>query len=82
MQGVRVPDAAQSVTFEVAGPAELLGIGNGDLSNNEDPRGHVHQAYQGRGLAILQSTTVPGDVTVKATAPGLAPAEVVLSSRN
>ncbi len=81
-QGVRVPDAAQSVTFEVAGPAELLGIGNGDLSNAEDPRGHVHQAYQGRGLAILQSTTVPGDVTVKATAPGLAPAQFVVNSRN
>ena len=78
--GVRVPDAAQSVTFEVAGPAEIIGIGNGDLSNGEDPRGHVHRAYQGRGLAILQSTTVPGGVTVKATAPGLESAVLVLQS--
>lgn len=80
--GVRVPDADQTVTFEVSGPAEILGIGNGDLSNSETPRGLVHRAYQGRGLAILQSTTAPGSITVKATAPGLESAEIVLNNRN
>jgi beta-galactosidase len=79
--GVRVPDAAQAVTFEVAGPAAIIGIGNGDLSNSEDPRGHMHQAYQGRGLAILQSKTAPGSITLKATAPNLAPATITLTSR-
>jgi beta-galactosidase len=79
--GVRLPDAAQVVTFEVTGPAEILGIGNGDLSNSEDPRGRTHQAYQGRGLAILQSKTTPGGITLKATAPNLAPATVTLTSR-
>jgi beta-galactosidase len=80
--GVRVPDAAQAVTFEVTGPAELIGLGNGDLSNCEDPRGRVHQTYLGRGLAILQSKTAAGGITVKATAPGLAPAQIVLNSQN
>jgi beta-galactosidase len=79
--GVRLPDAAQVVTFEVTGPAEILGIGNGDLSNSEDPRGRTHQAYQGRGLAILQSKTTPGGITLKATAPNLTPATVTLTSR-
>jgi beta-galactosidase len=79
--GVRVPDAAQAVTFEVVGPTEIIGIGNGDLSNPEDPRGRTHQAYQGRGLAILQSKTTPGGITLKATAPNLAPATVTLTSR-
>jgi beta-galactosidase len=79
--GVRVPDAAQVVTFEVTGPAGIIGIGNGDLSNSEDPRGRTHQAYQGRGLAILQSKTAPGGITLKATAPNLTPATVTLTSR-
>jgi beta-galactosidase len=79
--GVRVPDAAQAVAFEVNGPAGIIGIGNGDLSNSEDPRGLTHQAYQGRGLAILQSKTAPGSITLKATAPNLAPATVTLTSR-
>ena len=78
--GVRVPDAAQPVTFEVEGPAEIIGIGNGDLDNSEKPQSHVHQAYQGRGLVILQSKTPGGTITLKATAPGLAPASVTLTS--
>ena len=79
--GVRVPDAAEAVTFKVSGPAEIIGIGNGDLSNSEDPRGPTHRAYQGRGLAIFQSQTATGSITVKATAPNLAPATVTLMSR-
>lgn len=80
-QGVRVPNATQPVTFELAGPAELLGLGNGDLSNNEDPKAHTHRVHQGRGLAIVQSTTTVGEITVKASAPGLASAQIVLDSR-
>jgi beta-galactosidase len=77
--GVRVPDAAQLVTFAVAGPAEILGIGNGDLSNTDDPRDPVHPAFQGRGLAILRSRAAPGKVTLQATAPGLESAALVLA---
>ncbi len=81
-RGVRVPDAAAAVTFAVNGPGEIIGIGNGDLSNSENPRGRVHQAYQGRGLAILQSTRSAGRITVTATAAGLGSGDVVLASGN
>jgi beta-galactosidase len=80
--GVRVPDAAPEVTFAISGPAVILGIGNGDLDNTESCRGPTHQAFQGRGLAILQATDDAGDITVRATAPGLEPAVLVLPSRN
>ncbi len=80
--GVRVPDAAAAVTFAIDGPGEIIGIGNGDLSNSENPRGTVHQAYQGRGLAILQSTRSAGRITVKATAAGLGSGDAVVTSGN
>jgi beta-galactosidase len=80
-KGVRVPDASQMVTFEVEGPAKIIGIGNGDLNNSEDPLNSVHQAFQGRGLAILQSKTEAGRITLRATAPGLEQAAVTLTSR-
>jgi beta-galactosidase len=76
--GIRVPDATQQVTFEVSGPAEILGIGNGDLANTEDPRDDAHRAHQGRGLVILRSQTTAGEVRVRATAPGLEPGLAVL----
>jgi beta-galactosidase len=80
-QGVRVPNADQSLTFELDGPAEIIGIGNGDLNNTEDCKGRVHKAYQGKGLAILRSNEVSGKISLRVTAPGLETATLTLSSR-
>jgi beta-galactosidase len=79
--GVRVPDAEPEVSFEMTGPAGIIGIGNGDLNNIENCKANRHRAYEGRGLAILQTTTTPGGVTLKATAPGLESASVTLQSQ-
>jgi beta-galactosidase len=79
--GVRVPNAEPEVKFEMTGPVKIIGIGNGDLNNSENCRGDTHLAFQGRGLAILQTTTTPGGITLKATAPGLESASVNLQSR-
>jgi len=77
-QGVRVPGADPVLTFELTGPAVMLGIGNGDLNNVEDPKALRHKAFQGRALAILQAAGPPGMVVVKVSAPGLDPAVVEL----
>ena len=79
-QGVRVPDATNEVSFTLTGPARVLGIGNGDLDNSETSTTR-HQAYQGRGLAILQAGNQPGGVTFQAIAPGLEPASVYIQSQ-
>jgi beta-galactosidase len=79
--GVRVPNADAEVKFDLTGPAKIIGIGNGDLNNSENCQGDTHRAFQGRGLAILQTTTTPGSITLKATAPGLESANVTLQSR-
>lgn len=80
-KGVRVPDAGNELTFEVSGPGAVIGIENGNISSTENYVDMVHKAYQGRGLAILQSTTVPGSITVKVTSAGLKPAELTIVSR-
>ena len=79
--GVRVPDADAEVKFELNGPAKILGLGNGDLSNSENCQGDTHRAFHGCGLAILQTTTMPGSIVLQAKAPGLQPASVILQSR-
>jgi len=80
-QGVRVPDAKPELTFALTGPGQILGLGNGDIANREPVRGPDHAAYQGRGLALVQSSPVPGPIVLTASAPGLAPATVTLDSR-
>ena len=79
--GVRVPNADAEVKFELTGPAKIIGIGNGELSNSENCQGDTHRAFQGRGLAILQITDISGNITLKASTPGLEPASVILHSR-
>jgi beta-galactosidase len=80
-KGVRVPDAGNELTFEVSGPGAVIGIENGNISSTENYMDMVHRAYQGRGLAVLQSTTAPGSITLKVTSAGLEPAELTLVSR-
>lgn len=80
-QGVLVPDAANELTFHLDGPAEILGIGNGDLNSPESYKDTTHKVYFGRGLAILQSGKATGNITLKVTSPGLEPAVLSLNSQ-
>ena len=79
--GVRVPNADAEIKFELTGPAKIIGIGNGDLSNSENCQGDTHRTFQGRGLAILQITGNSGTITLQTSTPGLEPASVILHSR-
>ena len=81
-QGVRVPDAAPEVTLTLNGPARLLGMENGDLNSPEPYQGPTRKAFHGRGLAIFQSTTAAGKISVTATATGLEPATIELETEN
>jgi len=63
----------------VKGPAEIIGIGNGNLNDIDDCRDLVHRAYRGRGLAILQSTKEAGKITVKVSSSKLKTARLILT---
>jgi len=78
--GVRVPDAGQELAFEVDGPARIIGLGNGNIADSEPVTGPSHRVYEGRGLAIVQSSTNPGTIRLTASAPGLQPATLALES--
>jgi len=72
--GIRVPDSGLPVTFAVEGPARVLGIGNGNLDDTDQPGDLNRRVYQGRGLVILRVTGAAPAVTLRASAPGLQPA--------
>ncbi len=78
-EGIRVPDADPLLSFEIEGSAEILGIGNANLSSIEDTMDNEHKAYQGRGLLILRSGQEAGRILLKATSPGLESASLSLN---
>jgi hypothetical protein len=75
-RGNRVPDAGRAVTFEVSGAGRLIAAANADLSDESPVTGAQVKLYQGRAVAIVRSGAAPGTITLRATSPGLAPAEI------
>jgi beta-galactosidase len=78
--GVRIPGAENEIRFALSGPAQLVGIGNGDVSNSEPVTAPRHRAFEGRGLLVLKSATSPGAITLTASAAGLPTASLTLAS--
>ena len=78
-QGRVVPVADDLVTFSVAGPAAVAGVGNGNPSDHDPDKASARHAFNGRCLVIVQSKDgEAGEVVLSATAPGLIPAIVTL----
>ncbi len=67
----RDPSASQQLTFAVEGPAEIVGVINGDMTSEELTVGNTRRLYEGMASVILRSTDRPGTVTLTITAPGL-----------
>lgn len=76
-----VPTAGNKIAFKLAGPAALIGVGNGDPSCHEPDKGDSRSAFNGLAQAIVQTTRQSGEITLEATSPGLRPATLTLRSR-
>lgn len=59
--------ASQPLKFNVEGPAEIVGVINGDLTSNELTVGDTRSLYGGSCAVILRSTGEPGEVIFTAT---------------
>lgn len=70
-KGRRVQGAEAELTFTVEGPAEIVGVINGDITSPELTVGNTRSLYQGTATVILRSTRNAGKVILTATAPDL-----------
>jgi beta-galactosidase len=80
-QGRVVPITGNEVTFNVSGSGRLIGVGNGDPTDQAPDKGTSRKAFSGHCMAIVQSTKEAGDLTVEATSQGLAPATVTIAAK-
>jgi beta-galactosidase len=79
--GRTVPDADNSVTFTVDGPAENIGHGNGDHNCHDPEKGPMRRVFHGLAQLIVRSKAASGQATIRAEAEGLSPAELILTIR-
>jgi len=70
-QGRTVPITDNLVTFSVSGPAKIIGVGNGDPTDQSPDKGVARKAFCGYCMAVVQSEKTAGTITVEASSPGL-----------
>jgi beta-galactosidase len=81
VEGRVVPTAGNKIAFTLTGPANLIGVGNGDPSCHEPDKGNSRSAFNGLAQAIVQTTREAGEITLQATSPDLQEAVIKLSSK-
>ncbi len=75
-----VPSATDRVTYTLTGPGTLAGIGSADLTSTETYRANPRHTHAGRALGVVRTQTTAGQLTLTATAAGLAPATLEMNS--
>jgi beta-galactosidase len=77
-----VPRSMNAIHFEVSGAGEIVATDNGDPTDMTVFAAHDRKAFNGLALVIVRAR--PGErgpIVVKATSPGLEPAEVRIAAR-
>jgi beta-galactosidase len=75
-----VPDASLPVHFTVSGAGELAAVGNGNPKDAASFRQPHHRLFHGACLAVLRPSGKSGEITLRAEAPGLEAASVVVKT--
>jgi beta-galactosidase len=77
--GLTVPRSKNHLTFNIAGPGEIVGVDNGDPTCLDAFRSKEHDAFNGLCLVIVRSTG-PGNITLEATSPDLKAGQVKIQA--
>ncbi len=80
-QGRTVPITDNVVSFRVTGPARLIGVGNGDPTDQSPDKGTSRKAFSGYCMALVQTSKTAGTITLEATSAGLTSARAIASSK-
>lgn len=78
--GRPVENAADRINLTVSGPGRLVGFDNGDSTDFDQYKGRSRRLFNGKAMAIIQSTKETGAITLSAQSEGLPLAEVSLQA--
>lgn len=79
-EGHIVPTADNLVMFSLSGTGELIGVDNGNAASIERYKAKERQAFNGKALAIVQSSKQSGTILLKASALGLTECSVKIDT--
>lgn len=77
---IPVPFASNMISFEVSGAGKLTAVGNGNQQSHTPLKGSKMEAWQGKCLAIIQSTNKKGEIKVTVKSGSLPVATATLKA--
>jgi beta-galactosidase len=76
--GLVVPTASNPIAFSVQGEGRILGVDNGQPDSHESYKGSSRSAFSGLALVLLWPSGKSGSITLSASSPALAPAQLTI----
>lgn len=76
-RGNPVENAVDRVTVRVEGAGRLVGLDNGDSTDEDSYKGNSRQLFSGKLLAIIETGMIPGAVRIRVSGKGLKSVELV-----
>lgn len=80
-KGRQTFDASENLNFKVTGPAEIVGVINGNLASNELTVGDSRRMFNGAAVVILRSQPEAGEVNLEVTSDKYKPLTLKLETQ-
>jgi beta-galactosidase len=78
--GVTVPRADDLISFQISGPGVIAAVDSANNSSHEPFQATERRAFQGRCVAFVKATGLPGKIILTAAAPGLAAGSITIKT--
>jgi beta-galactosidase len=78
--GTRIPDSATMIHFAASGPGSVIAVDNGNMTDHDPFQSDHRTLYDGQVTAIVRATSDRGSIKIAATAEGVPPASVTLTT--
>ncbi len=79
--GTVVPHADNVIGLDIEGVGFVAGLDNGNQISHEPFKTNLKKAFHGQLMALIQSNSKAGRITVRARSEGLASASIVIAAR-
>jgi beta-galactosidase len=79
-QGVVVPGSSDMIGFQIMGPGVIAAVDSGNDASHESFQATQRRAYRGRCFALIKASAASGQITLRASAPGLTGASVEIAA--
>jgi beta-galactosidase len=76
-----VASANNLVRFEINGPGQIIGVGNGDPSSHELDKAGERRTFNGLAQVIVQAARQGGTIELIASSPTLKPAKLKIQTK-